>query len=461
MTEDQDTLLSSSQKITTSLSTPQQSLLYRQYQKLDSEGDRKRLARLVSYYRQFTFYGEFNQEYSNTAYWGRRYFDYVFEDRSGHDYRLTAGSYNDHFGLGLIYGYHGKLLGSCTTEDGLEQFLYPYYGGSNGVRFVAKRSSGAVKVVYDVDRTDEFGKEFGGVSFPLKRGQSRFQLSAGYGRLRNRGEETSEEVPFFSTYGETKLGSAMARWELAFATHADKLPKAVALKLTWKTHTALTNIVGWKYDTDYPAWFAGGPSSNRSRTIQLDEIGFSFSDKFSGEGGVAAKTSYRLNTGLTLRTAVGYAWRDMDDNRTEARSGLEYRWNKTYRTSFDFYRRNDDICSDNRSLLREQVDVVREKKYIRTRLVLGHQRDRLNDRDDYLVFLENRLTDRLGRLWVLGKLDHLKWGDLKNRYLYIALAHETEMTKGMNLYVKYTYRYHENQPEDDYGLFRWDLNWSF
>jgi len=461
VTEDKDTSLSLPQETSPVKPAFQQSLLYRQHRKLDSEGDQKRLVRLVSHYGQFTFYGELNQEYSNTVYWGRRYFDYAFKDRSGRDYRLTAGNYNDHFGLGLIYGYHGKLLGSFSTDDGLEQFLYPHYGGSNGVRFVAQRSSGSIKAVYDIDRTDAFGKEFGGFSFPLQIGRSRFQLSSAYGRVRNRIEGISQEVPFFSVYGETKLSSAMVQWELACASYVEKLPKAAALKLTWKSRTASTNIIGWKYDTNYPAWFTGGPSSNRSRTLWLDKIDFSFSDKFSGEKGVVVKSRYRISSSMTLRTVVGYAWRDADDNRTEARSGFEYRWNKTYRTSFDFYWRNDDIYSDNRSQLREQVDVVREKKYIRTRLVLGHRRDRFNDRDDYLVFLENRVTDRLGRFWVLCKLDRLKPDDLKNRYLYFVIAHETEMTRGLSLYAKYTYRYHESQPDDDYGLFRWDLSWSF
>ncbi len=434
-------------------------LLYRQYQKLTGEDERKRLFRFRSSRDRLTLYGEYETEYSGAHKWGRRYLEYSLTNQSG-DYSMTVGSYKDRFGLGLIYGYHGQLLDRPDESDDWERLLYPRYGGSNGVIMTVKREVGEYKVIYDTDRNEAFGKDYLGFSVPLTGGNRSFQLSGGYGRLRNRANQSRLGATFLSMYGRSNIFLSDADFELAIASFDKKMPVAGALYFRRKRRVVSVTVTGWHYDGDFPSWFSGGPSSRRYRTISPGDIGLSVRDRFAGETGGVVKTTTALSKKLSLHSALGYAWRGFDDNRVETRLGVKYRLNDIYRTKVDCYLRSDGLYSGDRSQRRIQYELVRDKGNLRSRIVFGHRFDRYGERDDYLVYFESRLINRLGRLRFLCKLDRLRFDRVKNNYVYVALSHETEISGGFSSYIKYSYRYRRGQPGNSYGMLRWDFSWA-
>lgn len=437
-----------------------QNALFRQYHRFSKDDDRKWLLRLRNSYGRYTIYGEYEEAYSGRQKWDRRYIDFDAGKKHGYQIGVRVGNFNDEFGLGLIYGYHGQLLSHSDDPGDMERFLYPGYGGSNGVRLIATKGKGHYKIVFDSDRNEDFRKEHGAVSIPMRLINHDFQLSGGWGQLTNRADNVSVGSGRLSLYGKSGAKKSIVEYEFAMAEIDGKAKVAAALNSRWQKLATRLNLSGWHYDNKFPSWFSGGPSSRRYRTIELDEIDLSFSDRFAGESGLVARVVHNLSTKSTLNSAFGYAWRGHDDNRLEIRLGLAYKPAKIYRLKIDFYRREDNSYFENRHIYKTQIDLVRSETDSRIRLVMGHRYDRYGERDDFLVFLEGRFVEKFGRLIVSIKVDRIDFRDLINRYTYFALAHETKIGSGFRSYVKYSYRYRRGTPQNSYGMLRWDIAWD-
>ena len=84
--------------------------LYRQYHRLKDDNDINRLWRHEVAYGAASVYFEIEKEYSDLTRWGRRYLAYSPKFDSGETANLRIGNFDRSFGLGVIYGYHGRLL---------------------------------------------------------------------------------------------------------------------------------------------------------------------------------------------------------------------------------------------------------------------------------------------------------------------------------------------------------------
>ncbi|MCP4566346.1 MAG: hypothetical protein GY841_02065 [FCB group bacterium] len=438
-----------------------QAVLYRQYQKLIPGNDSKRVYRIGISRERLTVYGEFDQYYSGSRHFGRRYAEFDQFDSTGNGLHLTVGNYSDRIGLGLVYGYHGQLFSRTGSGDGQDGLPYPHYGGSNGIRLIRRMGIQAIKLLYDRDQSVEFGKDFGALSVPIKIFAQSTLLSAGFGHLRNRQTDDATEIWLLSSYFSGKSKVWRYQTELAVAGRAGDISKATAVDVTGKQGGGVTiRLTGWQYDRNYPTWFSGGPSSRRYMTRSLDNIDLNYSDRFAGETGMAGRTSLSLSPRWRLITAVAYAWRGDDDNRAEWRGGLVYRAGREYRVKFDCYWRADNLYSGQCSQRRMHVDFVHQRGSLRTRTFLGHRHDRHNQRNDFLIGCENTYDVHDFRIKLVFKLDRLIVDDPRNNHLYAAIAYETTVSKSMSSYIKYSRRYRRGLPGSSYGELRWDINWN-
>jgi hypothetical protein len=437
-----------------------QSLLYRQYHRLRHGNDQKQLYRIRGEYQHLSYYGESEYDYAGDHQGGRRYVQYDLASDSSTAYSIIIGNFRQQLGLGLIYGYHGRLFSKTYELDDMEQFLYPDYGGGNGLMIMAKRPSEQFTMLYDTDRRGYMARDLVALSVPFRLSPLSIHLSAVHGRLCNRQVDAELSVSLFSIYGESKSRVVQAKWELAVAESDRRYPRAAAVHVKWKRRKIWADANAWAYAVDYPSFFSGGPSSRRSHTLHIDRIDLSYSDRYSGEAGIILRTSTPATGGVTFRSAVEYARRAFDDDRMEARIGLKKNISDNYRMKFDCYWRSDHLYSDTRRQRRIQMEMIKYGAISRIRMVMGYRSERYNNRDDFLIMVEDKFSNRWGTLALLCKLDHLRPDDLQNRYLYLTGYIEAQMGKYLRSYIKYTYRYRRGQPESNYGTIRLDLNWT-
>ncbi len=436
-----------------------QSALIRQYERIDQNDRREQLYRISGSYDRAAYYGEMEHEYSGVNKWSRRYIQYQFavgESRLG---RIAIGNFKERLGLGLIYGYHGQLFSKSSERDKTERFLYPNYGGGNGILLTYGLRAGDIKMLYDTDRDDEHVKKVAAISVPFDLRWHHLTLSALHGRLDRRDSDPSEGVSMISISGRAKAPSRQVEWELAVADNHNRFPMAGAIKVDWRRRQMRLIIEAWSYDSLYPAYFCGGPSSHRSLTRHLDDLDFSYGDRYSGETGVVIKTSYPIIQKIRFNSAVGYTRRDFDDDRIETKMGLKRKVVGDYTAKIVCYWRSDHLYSDIRKQSRIQFEITRSGTKVEGRLVMGHRFEQYNDRRDYLLLAETKMSGRWGKLAFLGKFDRLQPNDGRNQYMYLTGVYETGLGKYLRSYIKYTYRYRRDEPANSYGLVRVDLKW--
>jgi len=461
---DFDPLLSDEETLPdTSTTTPQlpyhHSSLYRQYHRLKDDNDINRLWRHEATCGTVSTYFEIEKEYSGLTRWGRRYLSYSCELNSGNKVDLTVGNFNRSFGLGVIYGYHGRLLDKDEELSTADWFLSPNYGGSNGVWASFKHGARMYDAVFDFDRNDTHRKEMSGLSLPVPLTATDLILSFVYGRLVNREAGAKTEAGLTSLFNRGRLLSGSYEAEIALASNNNDWHMALAGEWRRVKNRSSLSIVGWHYDRGYPSWFAGGPSRRSYRTVEIDELEFSYRDRFAGESGGVIKTSSALSSTVKFQNAFSYAWRSADDNRLEYRSAVKYRFNPAYAVEVRWHYRSDDALYDENRRQRIYATLVRQAGQLRMKGGLGYYFDSDSERDDYLVYLEGRFDHRAGRFWLMAKWDRLEWSALRNNYFYTTVAYEADLGCGLSTYIKYSYRYRRDSAASTYGVLRWDISW--
>jgi len=436
-----------------------QALLLRQYHRLKRTEDRRRLYRLRGDADDFEYYGEVECGYTNRREWNRRYLTYRYSISGKMSLSVTAGNFKERFGLGLIYGYYGHLLSASNSVDEGEKVLYPHYSGANGVRIKVGNRYRPSTIIYDTDRNGSFFSQAASLSMPVEIRKKIWRFSALYGRIKNRTRSISGIMVLGSLYGEMSIAGSEAEMELALGRDDGRWSWAAAGAWNWREDRTYLSLDAWTYDDNFPSYFCGGPSSRRSRTISVDRLEFSYSDRYRGETGLIAKSSIPVYDIFRFRTASGYAVRDFDDNRIEARVGVESRFIKSYILEIDCYWRHDDLYSESRRQRRFQLELKKLGVNSRLRLVLGHVMQDYRDRKDFLILGEYRQDYTGGRWALLCKLDGLRGERFYHNYLYVTGYNKVKLRQGIETILKYTYRYRRANPEDSYGTVRVDFNW--
>ncbi|MFH1700958.1 MAG: hypothetical protein ABIE07_10255 [Candidatus Zixiibacteriota bacterium] len=438
--------------------TLNQSVLFRQYQKLEPEQENQRLIRYFGTNNHFEIYGEWEHSYAGNQRWLRRYARFSFPSTDKTPAMLTLGNYKEKFSMGLIYGYHGQLFSKSAERDDMEKFLLPNYGGSNGILLYRPVKHGEAKLIIDYDRNDAFMKFLSGISIPFNLFSAPAILSGAHGRIANRDNDNKINATFISL-GIATDTSPLREGEIALAYHDNKITSAAAIMVRWDKNSTLLIINGWHYDNRYPSYFSGGPSSRRSRTLYSDDIDYSYSDRYAGETGGAINTSYSMTKGTQFTSFLGYADRFADDNRLEAKTGIIRFLSENYTAKLNCYWKYDNLYSTDKAQRRIQFEINKNRSALTGRLAVGYYFDRYNNRNDYLLLAEANVKNRLGNLHILIKLDRIKLTDIRNNYIYSTISHETTISKNISSYIRYGYRYRADYTDQRYVTMRWDIIW--
>ena len=434
-----------------------QELLFRQHNSLGPAGENKRLCRIHGRSGRWEYQGELEGQSSGNTQWRRRAVEYGLQNDSGNGIRLVAGNFKETIGLGVMYGYHGRLFSRSADTRSTEGFIYPSFGGANGVLAAITNRRRRTLIVYDTDRSEQFAKQMAAISVPLMNRSFTVTVSAGYGSLRNRVLDKTLSAAFLSLHGEKKSPGLVISGETVVSHWQDGFPPAAALNVAWNRAGASARFTGWTYRADYPSFFAGGPSSRRTRTELLDDLELTYSDRYRGETGIILKSTQPLTSRLQFNSAICYAVRGFNDDRGEVRLGLARSLDDTHRLKIGCYWRRDRVYSDRYLQRKFQIEIIRLTRESTSRLALGHQFDSNSGRDDFLILIENRWVASWGIVGLTCKMDRLRRQAMQSEYLYVTAMYETRLNRYLASVVKYSYRYRRGVHDDRYGLIRWDI----
>lgn len=434
-------------------------ILFRQYNRINVEAEHKNLYRLNFRRARFQMEGERESFYSKTERWGRRSVSYDLKFDQDRSAQVVVGSYSTRLSMGLIFGYHGQFLTKESSRDDGEKFLFPDYGGSNGILISMPLGKSRAVILSDVDRNESHTKQFTAASIPIQFGKFDFRINGGVGQLKNRTTGEIKKYSLLSVGGDERKADRLFEGEGAVATVDSKLQFAGSARLTRRRVNSSVDILAWSYSSDFPSWFSGGPSSRRYQSVAIESLDLTVRDRFQGETGGAIKSSLALLDNITLRTVFGYSRRSADDNRFEYKFGVDTDVGNFYLFRLNLYRRLDNIYFSKTEQTRIQAQLSRRGD-IGGRIVAGYRFEKQIGRNDFLFLIEGRLNDRWGRLMTSVKLDRLEPGDLQNRYLFLTISHDSNLGGNLKGFIKYSYYYRKGNLKSSLGTLRWEMVWN-
>lgn len=419
--------------------------LLRNSYRLKDRPDRKNLMRIGASVADWAGALEVARAYDGAYDWNRRSISY---STGGTDNRFVLGNYSAYLGLGVVYGYHGRLLNKDADREESNKILFPKYGGGNG--FVANWNGKTI--LADFDRGDEFSSQFGGILIPYLKTQA---VIVGYGRVYNRSLKQAASSAYISLAGQY-IGDSRFRYEAAVALRRDKLRPAIVISSAWKKGRTRSEISIWHYHQQYPSFFSGSISSRRSRMRTIDDIDFSYSNRRAGETGALIRTSCRFSSVLRIFVRTAYNQRHSGMNRIETEAGMRRDLGEMYYISLKAFYRHDSLSSGEDIEKKLQAEIIRGSGGTRTRLAVRYRFDRRQEYNYYTIYLENRLASVIGDLYIICKWDKLYLSDMKNEYMYLSLACKGNIGTNLRSRMHYSYRYNRGGAEN-YGTVRWDI----
>jgi len=435
--------------------------LFRRYQNLRDDSDHKWLNRVSLQRNRLHVYGAFNHEYSGRNHWERRYVDIPLAQKDSVHLNCIAGNYNYHMGMGVIYGYHGRLFSHSSTVSDADKFLFPDFGGGNGCLLTAEFGPQNITLLFDVDKNEDFEKSLAALSWTIRQGQGEISVNGLYGGIGNRIAGGKKTYTLVSLSGRQRAGRVKMEFETAMAPDQPALPIAGTFDVKWRRGSNSFAARGWHYDRSFPALFSGGPSARRYKATEVEDLGFSFRDRWSGESGGLITSCQRLTEVLSLSSAILYSQREPFANRLEYRIGLKRKLSGTIRGELNCYWRGDNLYSENQTHRRIQAEMTWTTDAMRVRMVGGHRHEPCAGRNDYVVFTEARFKERMGQFILHAKLDRVVFTDMKNSYTYFAVSHDAHISDNLHIFAKYSYRYRRRSTTGTYGQLRWDMEWTF
>jgi hypothetical protein len=293
---------------------------YKYYQELEQEGRAQ--------YRssgQFRINDHFEAAFKlHREYTGRERFvsrSLVYKNGRGCFKEFVLGNFSRRLGAGTIFGYRGKLLELSDRIDG-ESFLFPDYGGYNGLYTRVKFNNVETEALASVNRDGDYTLISAGGMISLTESFLRPGVIIGVNRLKNR--KTSERLHdvkygFSSRY---RYGESYLSLELCGQAGEQSSWGGFVTEGRHRFSSAEIRYAAWAYADAYIDLTGGSKAGNLYHTASLDAVDFSYSEKRSGQEGGMLKSIVLLSESYEMINSILYAGRNRDSANVEFLSGL-------------------------------------------------------------------------------------------------------------------------------------------
>ncbi len=321
---------------------------YSQY--LEDEGDVKYQTSIrAKYNRNLSANLRIKREYSGRERVVYRAVSYQSDDSR---WTLTAGNFSDRFGLGAIFGYRGKLV-EYSREIDRESWLFPDYGGHNGVLIRARANDWTFRGAHSTHRDSLNTLSTEAIMAERAFGRMDIGLIGVHNQLSNRITHGSYHVTQVSLWSEYVSRSMWQSIEVVAQSSSGMSSQALVTEGKYKTGLVRLNLSGWWYSSRFSDLSSGSRSGTVSRQVAFDEPEFRAYSRRSGlRGGriqslVAFPHGFKLDTDLLLSKRNG----DSSDYQWSAELSRELRSN--IEIGLEFYQRQKRRIDNEPSFMRK------------------------------------------------------------------------------------------------------------
>lgn len=381
-----------------------------------------------------------NREWSGRERWVRRTLTY--SSRTGLLKRLRLGSFSQRLGLGTIIGYRGKLLAPSAKLDS-ESFLFPDYGGHNGILAELSGSKLSGSALLSFIRDPEHSLLTLGGRVGAATGKLRPSVVVGLNHVRNRttGKSLNDfKLGMYSTY---RYAEGYASVEVSAQTANSSGFAAIAGEGRHTIGESRIQYAGWIYGDKFLDLSSGSKSATISRRIDLEDTGLSISSRRSGQKGLLMRTRVPLSARWRLHNSLLIGGVNRDSVRTEFSTGFSSVLSRKLSVEFTYLGkfRSSLAGGQNAAAKNQQVRLTTRYKTDRVRLRAYLAHNTRSGRRDFLsaLFVARIVTRQLGRYELWSNIARLERNGLDYWYLY--LKAEQLLTNGIMGTIKFAHTY--------------------
>jgi len=419
----------------------------RLYRKLEEDGDDKDFFTLESKLNEnWKMDIRYSENYSGDKKWSRR--SLVYQSDRGPVSKMILGNFTARFGLGLTAGYRGKLFGK--SDDSFdESFLFPDYGGFNGIYIEGEGRGDAVRLLMHYDQNGEYSFGAGVLNYLRKYRDFRFEVMVQGGILENRATSVRYKHYQFGAFAGIDRRKFKAAFEVAVPKDETATVPTMLFETMIKSEPVTLKASAWNYTEDFINLTGGGRAGSMRTTIIIDTIDFELRDKRIDQKGMLLKSN----------TELGY---NFEHELTLSAYGTsKYRQNFDLVSSFVRVITNDmKLRFSYRYARREEPGQVSTKNEYRLE---GKYAAGIFDFKNYIEYTDDLYeheylsfyarvrgyVDTFGRLDLWLNFDKIDHRDGRFDYFYGYISETAEINNRFEFGAKYSYRYSRSSSDSN------------
>ncbi len=321
---------------------------------------------------QFNYNFILKKEFSGRERFTRRYISFTPTDKRLH---ITVGNFTKRFGLGGVIGYRGKLL-SYSDEIDSESFLFPDYGGFNGVYLLNQMKNYEIHGLTSYSRNDEFSFLTSAIFVQPK--SLLPSLIVGWHEIKNRNLHTKFNDVKTSLYKKVKYLRGFISAEAIADFNNQNNSTALIVDGKHKTKQFYITYSFWNYGDAFLNISGGSKTSLISERVELENLQYDFLSKRSNQTGGLLKSKLQISNNWQADLALISSFKNSDTTEFQVFSQLSRKIQTSTKLSFDFLYRNKE---------RNEINNYSPEKKYQSRFMLVHQTDNYYFRN-YLLVLD-------------------------------------------------------------------------
>ena len=386
----------------------------------------------------------------------------TFSDLSNSLKQFTLGNYSKRFGLGALFGYHGKMI-SFSEQIDRESFLFPDYGGYNGLYSKWKISPGVLESLYSINHDSLNSVSSFGLSLKNERNKSQTALIVGFNKIKNRINNKSILDFKTSLFNRFEKKFWYISTEFAFNRYKENQATAIIAEGAYSHSTAKVSYAFWHYGNSYLDLSSGSKTSLISEKIYLDEIQYDFFSRRVGQTGGVIKTNFQIDDKIDGSFSLLHANKNSDSTETEIFWQIAHGLTEHITFSADVL---------NRIKIRRESDADNNQTKTKYRLQMKYRTGQISCRSYLLYTKYDNQDDKYGffsevrykstnygntHFWFnLGQFDRHR---SQINYLYLFVKNEKNISDYIKLGFKFSHRYDRSASNKYENQFSIDLSY--
>lgn len=373
---------------------------------------------------------------------------------------ITLGSFTTRFGLGTLFGYHGKRFDFSEAID-VESFLYPDYGGYNGLLIKSQTGSLAASGLVSFKRDADYSHLATGLLVQSRGKNHRPGLQIGLNRLTNRQTEAALDIPMVGILDSYHYRNGYVAAEIGRQFGPDIRAGASVVEGRHRFGTAELRFTGWHYSDRFADLTAGSKAGYSSHRDTLAAVGFVYSNRRAGQTGLLAKTIVELSDNLRLSSGVLLSKRAPGDTRRQFSSSLIKEIDPNWMLQLIYqgdWRSQPGGSNHQNTKQRLRLEAKFRSASTSARCYIGYlTQGSDHDHVSFFVSLWRQLTP-ISRVQLWTNFGEIDSGQLQYAYLFV--KGDWHLWDGLRAAVKLSNTYRRNRDEKHQTQLMFEMNAS-